>query len=126
AGREQLQAPDRVTSVHEVAPRLGTRLALMPAILPHELLLFRDVRLPEKAGDLVIAGPDPMEQVLDTRGRIGDAEGVPDPITHLLSVVKRSAGDLGLELCDLGRPELARVAAVVERAQFVQAAIAED
>src|SRR4051794_15770111 len=84
------------------------------------------IRLPEGAGDPVVAGPDPMEPVLDTRSRRGDVEGVPDPITHLLGVVKHPAGDRFLERFDLGRPEAAGVTAGVERAELVQAAIADD
>jgi hypothetical protein len=37
-------------------------------VLPHPPLLLLDIGLPEEAGDLVEAGPDPVEQVLDAPG----------------------------------------------------------
>src|SRR3954470_13919071 len=57
--------------VHEITSGLRPHLPLLPPILPYELLLFLDVRLPEEARDFVVAGPDPAEQILDAGGRVG-------------------------------------------------------
>src|SRR4051795_3710397 len=126
AGIKQVQAPDRVARVHEIPPCLRPRLPFVSPILPHELLLLRDVGLPEEAGDLVVAGPDPVEQLLDARGRIGHTEGVVDPGADLLGGVKRPLGDLLLELFDLGRSEATGITLVVQRAEFHQPLVAED
>ena len=103
AGIQQVHAPDRVAGVHEIPPGPRPRLTLVPPVLPHELLLLLDVGLPEEAGDLVVAGPDPAEQVLDARDRVGHAEGRLDPGADLLGVVEHALGDLLLEPLDLGR-----------------------
>src|SRR5688572_28066114 len=115
-----------MASVHEVPPGLRPRLPLVPPVLPHELLLLRDVGLPEEARDLVIAGPDPVEQLLNTRGRVSHTEGVLDPGADLLGGVKRPLGDLLLELLDLGRSEATGITPVVQGAEFGQALVAED
>src|SRR5204863_284768 len=83
-----------------------------PAVLAHELLLLLDVGLPEEAGDLVEAGPDPAEQILDAGGRVGHAEGRLDPVADLVGVVEHPRLDLLLEPPDLGRPEATRIALV--------------
>src|SRR4051794_917631 len=126
AGIEQIHAPDRVAGVHEVPPGCRPRLPLVSPILPHELLLLRDVRLPEEARDLVVAGSDAVEQFLDARGRVGHTEGVLDPGADLLGGVKRPPGDLLLELLDLGRSEATGITPVVQGAEFGQALVAED
>ena len=74
----------------------------------------------------MVAGPDPPEQLLDTRGRVGHAEGVLDPGADLLGVVEDARGDLVLELLDLSRSELAGVAPIVQGAEFVEPLVAED
>ena len=74
----------------------------------------------------MVAGPDPAEQVLDARERVGHAEGRLDPGADLLGVVEGPRGDLSLESLDLGGPEAARVALVVQGAEFVQPLVAED
>src|SRR4051812_39075577 len=123
---QQAHAPDRVAGVHEVPPGPRPRLTLVPPVLPHPSLLLLDVGLPEEAGDLVVAGPDPAEQVLQARDRVGHAEGRLDPGADLLGVVERPRGDLPLEALDLGGPEAARIALVVQGAEFVEPLVAED
>src|SRR5512144_3196867 len=76
AAVEQLQAPDRMAGVHEVATGLRPRLTPLPPILPHELTLLLPIRLPEEAGDLVVAGPDAMQQVLHPGAGVSHAEVV--------------------------------------------------
>src|SRR3954453_12982238 len=98
----------------------GPGLPLVPPVLPDELLLFLDIRLPEEAGDLVVAGPDPAEHVLDARGRVGHAQGVLHPGADLLGVVERPRGDLPLEPLDLGGPETTGIAPVVQGAEFLE------
>ena len=49
AAVEQLQAPDRMARVHEVAAGRRPGLTPMPPILLYELTLLRPVRLPEKS-----------------------------------------------------------------------------
>ena len=126
AGIEQVQAPDRVAGVHEVAPGPRPRLAPLPPILPDERLLLVAVGLPEEAGDLVVAGADAAEQVLHAGGRVGDAEGLLDPGAHLVGVVEAPPGDLLLESLDLGGAEPTGIAPVVEGAECVQSLVAED
>src|SRR4051794_17802054 len=126
AGIEQVQAPDRVAGVHEVPPGRRPRLPLVPPILPHELLLLLDIGLPEETRDLVVAGPDPVEQLLDARGRVGHTEGVVDPGADLLGVVEDPLDDLLLELFDLSRSEATGITLVVQRAEFHQPLVAED
>src|SRR4029079_7066147 len=110
----------------EIPPGLRPRLTLVPAVLPNELLLLLDVGLPEEAGDLVEAGPDPAEQVLDARGRVGHSEGRLDPGADLVGVVEHPLGDLLLEPPDLGRPAAARIAVVVQGAEWIEPLVAED
>src|SRR3954454_6592449 len=126
AGIEQVQAPDRVASVHEIPPCLRPRLPFVTPVLPHELLLLRDVGLPEEARDVVLAGPDPVEQLLDARGRVRHTESLLDPGADLFGGVKRPLGDLLLELLDLGRSEATGITPVVQGAERVQALVAED
>src|SRR3954449_6352835 len=126
AGIQQVHAPDRVAGVHEVPPGPRPRLTLVPAVLPQPPLLLLDIGLPEEAGDLVIAGPDPAEQALEARDRVGHAQGVLHPGADLLGVVKYALGDLLLEPLDLGGPEAARIALVVQGAEFVEPLVAED
>src|SRR4051794_17342687 len=126
AGIEQVHAPDRVAGVDEVPPGLRPRLTLVSPVLPHELLLLLDVGLPEEPRDLVVAGPDPAEQVLDARDRVGHAQGLLHPGADLLSVVERPRGYLPLEPLDLGRSEATRVALVVQGAELLQPLVAED
>src|SRR3954454_8855218 len=126
AGIEQVQAPDRVASVHEIPPCLRPRLPFVTPVLPHELLLLRDVGLPEEARDVVLAGPDPVEQLLDARGRVRHTESLLDPGADLFGGVKRPLGDLLLESLDLGRSEATGITSVVQGAEWVQALVAED
>src|SRR5262249_14896619 len=49
AAVEQLQAPDRVAGVHEVATSLRPGLTTMPPTPADELAMLRPVRLPEKS-----------------------------------------------------------------------------
>src|SRR5579863_1310478 len=108
-----------MAGVHEVPPGPRPRLTLVPAVLPHPPLLLLDVGLPEEAGDLVEAGPDPAEQVLDARGRVGHAEGRFDPGSDLVGVVEDARLDLLPDPLDLGRPEASRVALVVQGAELI-------
>ena len=126
AGIQQVHAPDRVAGVHEIPPGRRSSLALVPPVLPHPPLLLLDIGLPEEAGDLVVAGPDPAEQVLDARDRVGHAQGLLDPGADLLGVVEDPLGDLLLESLDLGGPEAARVALVVQGAESIEPLVAED
>src|SRR5262249_61929732 len=98
----------------------------MPPILADELPLLIPVRLPEEAGDLVVAGPDAMEQVLHPGGGIGDAELLLDPGSHLVGVVEGPPGDLLLESFYLGGAEPTGIAPVVQGAECVQSLVAED
>ena len=88
AAVEQLQAPDRVAGVHEVAPGRRPGLAPLPPILADERPLLVPVGLPEEAGDLVVAGADAVQQVLHPGGGVGDAELLLDPGPHLVGVVE--------------------------------------
>jgi hypothetical protein len=74
----------------------------------------------------VVAGPDPTEQLLDTRDRVGHAQGLLDPGADLLGVVEGPRCDLPLELIDLGGPEATRIALVVQGAEFTKPLVAED
>src|SRR3954462_11549638 len=109
-----------MAGIDEIPPGVRTRLPLVPPVLPHELLLLLDVGLPEEAGDLVVAGPDPAEQVLDARGRVSHAEGRFDPGSDLVGVVEDPRLDLLPEPLDLGRSQAARVALVVQSAEFIE------
>src|SRR4051794_11548032 len=95
----------RVTPIDEIPPGPRPRLTLVPAVLPHPPLLLLDVGLPEEAGDLVVAGPDPAEQVLDARGRVGHSEGRLDPGADLVGVVEHPRLDLLPDSLDLGRSQ---------------------
>ena len=64
AGVDQVEAPDGMAGVDEIAPGGRTRLAAMPPILVDERLLLLRVGLPEEAGDLVVTGPDAAQQAL--------------------------------------------------------------
>src|SRR5512133_3536120 len=59
AAVEQVQAPDRMAGIHEVATRRGPRLTPVPPIRAHELTLLLPVRLP---------GPHLLGIVEDPRG----------------------------------------------------------
>lgn len=74
----------------------------------------------------MVAGADAMEQVLDPRGGVGDAELLPDPGPHLVGVVEGPLGDLLPEPIDLSGPQPTGIAPVVQRAQLLQALVAED
>ena len=126
AGIQQVHAPDRVAGVHEVPPGPRPRLPPVPPVLPHPPLLLLDIGLPEEAGGLVVAGPDPAEQVLQARDRVGHAEGRLDPGADLLGVVGHPHGDLLLDPPDLGGPEAARIALVVQGAEFIEPLVAGD
>src|SRR5918997_3706670 len=126
AGIQQVHPPDRVASIDEISSGLRPRFPFVPSVLPHELLLLLDIRLPEEARDLVVAGPDPVEQLLDARDRVGHPKGVLNPDADLLGVVEDPLGDLLLELLAVGRSELARVPPIVQVAEFGQALVAED
>src|SRR5947209_5754291 len=115
-----------MAGIDEIPPGVRTRLPLVPAVLADELLLLLDVRLPEEAGDLVEAGPDPAEQVLDARGRVGHAEVRFDPVADLVGVVEDARLDLLPDSLDLGRSQAARVALVVQGAEFIEPLVAED
>src|SRR5262249_18881686 len=80
----------------------------------------------KKAGDLVVAGADAMEQVLHPGGGGGDAELLLDPGPPLLGVVGGPLGDLLSEPLDLGGPQPTRITPVVQGTQLVQALIAVD
>src|SRR4051794_16728666 len=109
-----------MAGVHEIPPGARPRLTLVPAVLPHPPPLLPDVGLPEEAGDLVVAGPGPAEQVLDARDRVGHAEARLDPGADPLGVVEDPLGDLPLDPPDLGRPEAAGIALVVQGAEFIE------
>src|SRR3954452_18564603 len=88
--------------------------------------LLLDIGLPAEARDLVVAAPDPAEQVLDGGDRVGHAQVVPDPGADLRGVVEEARGDLSLDPLDLGRAEAARIALVVQGAELIQPLVAED
>ena len=74
----------------------------------------------------MVAGPDPMEQVLHPGGGVGDTEVLLDPGPHLIGVVETPLGDLLLEPLDLGGSQPTGIAPVVQCAQLVQALVAGD
>src|SRR3954470_17347853 len=112
--------------VHEVATGLRPRFTPMPPILPHELTLLLPVRLPEEAGDLVVAGPDAVQQVLHPGGGVSDPELLLDPGPHLIGVVEAPLGDLLLESLDLSGSQPTGIASIVQGTQLVQAFVAGD
>ena len=74
----------------------------------------------------MVAGPDPVQQVLHPGGGVGDAELRLDPGPHLVGVVEAPLGDLLLEPLDVGGSQPTGIAPIVQGAEFVQALVAED
>src|SRR5262249_46480967 len=80
---------------------------------------------PQEARHLVVAGADAPEQVLDTAGGVPDTERLIDPEANLIGAAAAPRADLLLEALDLCCGEGARVAPVMQRAEGVEAAVAE-
>src|SRR5262245_54169584 len=127
---DQLQPPQRMTGVHEVAARAPRprplRGCLLPLVMGDELLLLVRIGLPQEASYLVIARADAAQQVLDATGGVPDPEHLLDPETDLIGVAEASRADLLLEALDLSGGEVARVAPVVQGAEGIEPAVAEQ
>ena len=74
----------------------------------------------------MVAGPDPMQQILHPGRRVSDTEMLLDPSPHLLHIVEDPLGDLLLESLDLSRSQPTGISPIVQDAQLVQALVAED
>ena len=74
----------------------------------------------------MVAGPDPMQQVLRPGGRVGHAELLLDPGPYLVGIVEGPLGDLLPEPLDLCGPQPTGITPVVQGTQLVQALVAED
>src|SRR5262245_36589847 len=126
---DQLQPPQRMTGVHEVAARAPRprplRGRLQPLVMGDELLLLVRVGLPPEAGHLVVAGADAAHQLLDATGGVQDTERFLDPEADLIGVAEATGADLLLETLNLSGGEVARVAPVVKGAEGIEAAVAE-
>jgi hypothetical protein len=130
AAKHQVQAPNRMTGIDIVAARARStwtfRLTLVARDPPDEGLLFIRVSFPQEATDLVVGNANPLEEIFDSRGRIPDTEGGFDPVADLVGVAKTSGADLPLELFDLVRREVARIALVVQSTEGLEPVVAED
>jgi hypothetical protein len=91
-----------------------------------ELLLLVRIGLPQEAGDLMVAGADAPEQVLDTAGGVRDPERLLDPEADLIRAAEASRADLLLEALDLSGGEVPRVPPVMQGAEGIKAAVAEQ
>jgi hypothetical protein len=119
-----------VTRIYEVAARAPCPWplcgCLLPLVVGDELPLLVRVRFPQKAGHLVVAGAHAPEQVLDATGRVPDSERLLDPQTDLIGVAEPTRADFLLETLGLTGREVARVAPVVQSAEGIEAAVAEQ
>src|SRR5207245_11815157 len=99
AAVQQLDAPDRMARIDEVASGLvALRLLLLSFMRLEELLLLGGIRLPEKTGGLVITDADALEEVAHAARRVGDVKGLLDPVTDGLGGQEATGSDLGLEM----------------------------
>jgi hypothetical protein len=119
-----------MTRIHEVEARSPRPRppggAPLPAVLLDELLLLVRVGLPQEPGHLVIARAGEARQVLDAAGGIRDPEHLLDPEADLIGGAEAPRADLLLEMFHLSGGEVARVAPVMQGAEGVEAAVAEQ
>ena len=74
----------------------------------------------------MVAGTDPVQQILHPGRRVGDTELLLDPGPHLHGVVKGPFGDLLAQLLDLCGSQPTGITVIVHGTQLVQALVAED
>jgi hypothetical protein len=74
----------------------------------------------------VITRTDAPEQVLDAAGGVPDPKRLLDPKADLIGAAKVPRADLLLEALDVCGGEVARVATVVQSAEGIEAAVAEQ
>ena len=67
-----------------------------------------------------------VQQLLDTARSVRDSEGFQQPPADLIRVAEAAGTDFTLELLDLVRGEIARIALVMQQTQGVESLIAED
>jgi hypothetical protein len=99
---------------------------LLPLVVGDQLLLLVRVGLPQEAGHLVVAGADAAQQGLDPAGGVPDPEHLLNPETDLIGIAEAPGADLLLETLDLSGGEIARVAPVMQGAEGIEAAVAEQ
>ena len=130
AGVDQIQSPDRVTGVHEIATRvprfLAPRPCLLLLILADEFLLFVRIGFPQEASYLVVGNADAFQQILHAAGGVENPEFLLEPVADLVRVTKATTGDFGFQLFHLVRGQFARVAFVVQGAQGVEPPVTID
>src|SRR4029077_20399194 len=107
-----------MTGAHEIPARAPAprplRRGLLPLVVGDEVVLLVRVGLPQEAGHLVIAGADPIEQLLDPTRCVRGAESPLKPVSDLVRVAEPAGADFVLELLDLRGGQVARVALVVQ------------
>src|SRR5262249_17809741 len=126
ATEDQFQAPDRVTGIHEVAPRGRACCRAVGLVLLDELLLFVPLRLEEEAGRLVKATAQTLEQTLGAAEGVGDPEGGLKPLPDLPRAAEAAGLNLLLELLGLGGGQLAGIALEVQGAEPLQPFLAKE
>src|SRR5262249_24067356 len=69
---------------------------------------------------LVVADADAVQQVTHPARRVGDVKSLLDPVADRLRGQEAARSDVGLELLDLDRAELADTAPILEGTESVQ------
>src|SRR5262249_32903080 len=113
---DQLQAPDRVAGIHEVAPRgraLGWAVGL---VLLDELLLLVTLGLEEEARGLVKTASQTRKQPLGAAERVGDPEIGLNPVPDLARASEPAGLELGPEMLSLGCSQFAGIAPIMKSA----------
>jgi hypothetical protein len=116
---DQLQAPDRVTGIHEVAPRVRGRCRAVCLVPLDELFLLVAPGLEQEAGGLVKAATQTRKQSLGAAERVGDPEVGLNPVPDLPRATEPAGLDLGPEMLGLGCGQFAAIAPIMQSAEGV-------
>src|SRR6202030_4032949 len=104
---------------------LTLRLAWVPCNPLDESVLFVRVAFPQEATHLVVADANAFKQIFDSRRRILDTKGGLNPVADLVGVAETGGADLGFELLNLVRRQVARIALVVQSADGLEPTVAK-
>jgi hypothetical protein len=101
-------------------------LGSVGVVLVDEFLLLVAIGLEKKAGDLVEAAADAMQEAFGAAERVIALKAIQEVFLHVASAVELAGGNFRLDLFDLARGQIADIALVVQDEQSVEALVAED